>query len=531
MTPFPWTLQRYIFREMGKTFLLTSIALTGMFGLGGGVLNMVRLGEVTPAQLWRMMALLLPLAAGLTLPIAALFSAAATYGRLSADNEFVACRGSGINMYILFAPTVMLSLLGACLTFGLSNYVIPGMVRGLDQLVTADVGSLIRQRLNRPRGIRLGGKYRIHADECVTDPARPNEVSLVGVAFVEVDNDEWVRFGTAKEVRLHFDRDESHLRVAGWMSGLSYYDRKVGQFVEEAGQYIEPNEVLSAVPQKAKFLNLNELLHYLANPHEWHETRRHLDRLRMAIGQQMVYDDVWEHWNAGASLRFTDGRKRFTLSAKQAGRIPMHGGVELFDVSIVETQEGRTRLITAQRAILEVTRGESLAHSGLRIELRNARLSDGTATIERAKEVLGPVAINEEIVARVEALTVEDLLRSDGLKEDGVLIDVRKRAAGSMGATYRHVIGTISERLAFSLSIFVLVILAAVLGIVFRGSHVMTAFGISFVPLLFVLLMIVTGKQMSHNAGTHLLGLTMIWSGLLVVGGLDIWTLTRVLRR
>ena len=76
-----------------------------------------------------------------------------------------------------------------------------------------------------------------------------------------------------------------------------------------------------------------------------------------------------------------------------------------------------------------------------------------------------------------------------------------------------------------------LVILAAVLGIVFRGSHVMTAFGISFVPLLFVLLMIVTGKQMSHNAGTHVLGLMMIWSGLLVVAGLDVWTLTRVLRR
>ena len=110
---FPWTLQRYIFREMGKTFLLTVVALTAVLGLGGGVLNMIKLGEATPGQLLRLMGLVVPIAVALTLPIAALFSAAATYGRLSADNEFVACRSSGINMHTLFLPTVVLSVVSA----------------------------------------------------------------------------------------------------------------------------------------------------------------------------------------------------------------------------------------------------------------------------------------------------------------------------------------------------------------------------------------------------------------------------------
>ena len=162
--PFPWTIQRYIFREMSKAFVLAAIALTGVLGLGGGVMNMIKLGEVTPLQLFRLIALLLPLAAAMTLPIAALFGAAATYGRLSADNEFVACRSSGINLHVLFFPTLVLSLVSAGLSFGLTNFVIPGMVRNLEELVKADIGMLAQQRLNRPSGLSLGRNHRITAE-------------------------------------------------------------------------------------------------------------------------------------------------------------------------------------------------------------------------------------------------------------------------------------------------------------------------------------------------------------------------------
>jgi lipopolysaccharide export LptBFGC system permease protein LptF len=86
----PWILQRYVFREMGKTLLLAIVGLTVTFSLGGGLLNMIRLGEATPSQFTRLLALLIPLAAAMTLPVAALFAATAAYGRLSADNEFVA---------------------------------------------------------------------------------------------------------------------------------------------------------------------------------------------------------------------------------------------------------------------------------------------------------------------------------------------------------------------------------------------------------------------------------------------------------
>ncbi|UCC29495.1 MAG: LptF/LptG family permease [Phycisphaerales bacterium] len=530
--PFPWTLQRYIFREMGKTFLLAAVALTAVLGLGGGVLNMIKLGEATPLQLARLMALLLPLAAALTLPIAALFSATATYGRLSADNEFVACRSSGINLHVLFLPTIVLSLLSAGLSFGLTNYVIPGMVGNLEELIKADIGAIAQQRLARARGMALGQRYRITADQSLVDPTNPNRINLRHIAFVEVDGDEWVRFGTARELGLDFDRRERRIRVSGRMKDLSYYDRKQGQFVEERSQTIPTNEFESPVTQKIKFLNLNKLLVYLSEPAEWYEVREEMERLRKGVGRWMIYDTLWEQWLSERRLTLSGQRRQYDIrSYGEGGRLPREGGIELTDVTIQEVKSGRRRSITAQRATIEVTRGDTIAESGIRIELRDARFSDGADVIPRNKETLGPVTIAPELITRIENLTEHELLHPTATPPGDPLAEWRERAIGAQGETVRRIVGAINERLAFSVSVFALVILGAALGIVFRGSHVMAAFGISFVPLLFVLIMIVMGKQMAHNAATYGSGLLLMWSGIVVVGGLDVWTLTRVLRR
>jgi lipopolysaccharide export LptBFGC system permease protein LptF len=528
---FPWTLQRYIFREMGKAFLLAAVALAGVVGLGGGILNMIKLGEATPDQLFRLMALLLPLSIALTLPIAALFSAAATYGRLSGDNEFVACRSSGINIHVLFLPCVVLSLLSAGVSFAFTNFVIPGMVRNLNEFIGADVGTLIRQRLDRPRGLTLGGRYRIHADECVTDPVDPGRLTLRGIAFVEVEGDQWVRFGTARELRVGIDRNEADFQVSGALAGMSYYDRKADQFVEVDQQTIASSRLPTPVPQKIKYLNLQELLHYLSYPGNWHEVREEVKALRQAAGKLIVYDALWEDWSADKALTLADGRTTVSIKAASGGIIPRGGGIELTDATIEERRQSGRRTSDAQRAVLEVTRGETIADSGLKIELYDVRLTDGRVSVQKPRETLALMGIDPELIARVERISEDDLLSSSKATANDPLVERRTKAREKWGSTCRQIVGSIHERLAFSISVLVLVILGAALGIILRGSHVITAFGISFVPTLFVIITIVMGKQMANNATTYGLGIWVIWSGILLVAVLDVWTLTRVLRR
>jgi len=531
--PFPWILQRYIFREMGKTFLLAAVALTAVLGLGGGLLKMVRFGEMTPGQLIRLMALMLPVAAALTLPIAALFSAAAAYGRLSADNEFVACRSSGINMHVLFLPTVVLSLFSAAVTFGFINFLIPGMVRNLNEFIATDVGALLQQRLNRPRGITLGGRYRIHADDSTVDASGSNQVVLRRVAFVEVDEDEWVRFGTAREVNLNFERDEQRIRFSGRMSGLSFYDRRAARFADLEEQTVPPNELPTLVPQEIKFLNLWQLLHYWRHPNEWREARDEMTRLRLVVCRRLVYDALVDRWTTSGGLALADDQAELTIdTSRDLLRIPRDGGIEISSPVIEEHKRGRVRQITADRAILEVVRAGSLEETGIEVVAYDAHITSEGVAIEKAKEVLGPVSIPPELIREVTQMSDAQLMSTPGsLAGSDPVTGQRGRARDARDEAARRITATISERFAFSVSVFVLVILGAALGIVFRGAHVVAAFGISFLPSLLVIILIVMGKQMAHNAPTHILGLFVMWGGIVLVTGLDAWILTRVLRR
>lgn len=531
--PFPWTLQRYLCRELGKTFVLASLTLMVVLGLGGGVLNMIKLGGVSPGQLFRLMALVLPLSAALTLPVAALFSATATYGRFSSDNEFVACRASGINLHVLFLPTVLLSLFAAGISFGLTNFVIPQMVRNLNAFVGSDFGALIEQRINQPRGLTLGGNnmYRIYADRCITDQAFPDRVTLQKVVWVAIDQGDWERYGTFRELHLRFHSDENPPRISAVAIGVHWYDRKLGRYFENERQSIASSQVPSFVPPKIKFLNLNELFHYLKNPTDWHEVRERMTELRTDSGRLAVLQTIWDDLQHDKEVTLGDSKAVYTLHAARRPAPLLGDWLELGSISVDERRADRRRTITAERANIEITHGETLAQCGIRIEAYEARLSSGSGTLTRGKVTLGPVAIDPELVKRLDSRTDAELLAPGTGIVAELLEKKRQEVLAEKGATVRHIVGAINERIASSVSVFALVILAAALGVVFRGSQVIAAFGISFVPAIFVIVAIVMGKQMAQNEGTHGLGLTLIWGGIGLVTALDGWVLMRVLRR
>lgn len=529
---FAWTLQFYIFREMGKVFLLTAVALTGVLGLGGGVLNMIKLGDATPEQLFRLMALVLPVAIALTLPIAALFSAAAIYGRFSADNEFLACRGSGINLQHLLLPAVVLSLVSACVTFAFINFLIPGIVRNLNEFIGADVATLIERRLDRPQGMSLGKSYRIAADDTTVDASHPDQVTLNRVTFVEVDGEEWVRFGSAREVNLNFAGDDARQWVYGSMNGLSFFDHKADRFTDLESQVIRSIELPSLVPLEIKFLDLGELLYYWSRPDEWRTVERAMSRLRTATGRWVVYDALTEDWVEDKEIVLKSPAVRFTLHADAAARVPREGSIQFTAVTIEEDRRGSRRTYTADRAILELGRGDTLEECEIRIDVYDVRIVDGQRRFQRAKDRLGPIGIAADLKERVARIPQNDLLQPAAAQADeDPWAVMRLKAVEERAQTLRAITGTIHQRMAFSVSVIFLVTLGAVLGIFFRGSQAVTAFGISFVPSLVVIVTIVMGKQMASNAPTHTAGLMLIWSGIVLVVAIDAWLLTRRLWR
>jgi hypothetical protein len=419
-------------------------------------------------------------------------------------------------------------------------------------VVESNVAGLIEQRLHRPRGLKLGD-YRIYADEMQADPDRNDPVVLHRVAFVQTKGETWVRYGSALSVGLHFDRQADRIRAAAVMSGLTLFDRKEGSFSEVGELEVSAPEAPVLLRYQIKFMNLWELFHYWANPTEWPPVAETIERLRTAVGRLRVHEALLEDWKTDKTIMLSSvgcvpdapeqgGCRTFTLRAQRAEAIPGGDGVELTDAVISEKTNGKERMHAARRVVLEVMRAKAPAESEIRIEGYGVRVTDGAQTVERAREDLGPAEVPPQLAERIARLSVTELLETDfrfvrdapyaaTATTADPLAERRKEVHEWLGGTVRRIAATFSERAAFSSSVLVLVLLGAVLGIVFRGSQAVVAFGISFVPSLFVIILIVMGKQLSQNAGTHIAGLATMWVGIVVTAFVDWWTLVRVLRR
>jgi lipopolysaccharide export LptBFGC system permease protein LptF len=211
--------------------------------------------------------------------------------------------------------------------------------------------------------------------------------------------------------------------------------------------------------------------------------------------------------------------------------VPGDDGIEITNAVIEMTRQGLHSRYVVKRATLESVRSRSGTQAEVRIEAYGVQVfgEARTSPTQRERVTLGPWPIAVETQGEMSRSSIEELLRSEQLDET---VKKRQREARNwLEGTYRRLVATLHERTAFTFSVLVLVVLGAGLGIVFRGAHAATAFGISFVPSLLVIILIVTGKQMAQNAGTFWLGLILMWSGIAAVGLLDWWTLTRWLRR
>lgn len=524
----PWTIQRYIFREMSKTFVLSAAVLTGALGLGGGVHQMLELKEATPWQVLQLMALVLPVAGALTLPIAALFSAAATYGRLSADNEFIACRSGGINLHVLFLPALVLGVVSAAITFVCMSLIIPRMVLNLTEIVSNNPATWIQQRLHRPQGLKIEN-HRIYADHIETDDL--GTIHMSGVAFVETHGDAWVRYGTAQNIRLRFDRAGQRLRIGGTMTGLTLFDRKEDQFSQVGEQQISAPDVPFLLQHEIKFLTLGELLHYGRNPQTWPPAVEVIERLRMTLGRYAIQNSIVRTWEKDRKI-VLGGDPQFVVTGTELARVPEDDSVEISNAVIEETRGDIRRRYLVKRAVLEPVRSETPGQGEIRIEGYNVTVQEGARSLERARETIGPASVAIAAVDQIANRGIDELLASDSPALASETIQKRQKEARAwIEGTYRRIIATINERAAFTFSVLVLVILGAGLGIVFRGAHAATAFGISFIPSMLVIVLIVTGKQMAQNESTFSTGLGTMWLGIVIVGVLDVWTLSRWVRR
>src|SRR6186997_802609 len=101
---FGTTINRMIFWELARVFVLTLTGLTGLFLVGLVVQQANQLG-LSLQQTLAAIPLLVPSTLPFTIPATTLFAASVAYGRLAHDNEAVALKAAGVDLYVVLRPS------------------------------------------------------------------------------------------------------------------------------------------------------------------------------------------------------------------------------------------------------------------------------------------------------------------------------------------------------------------------------------------------------------------------------------------
>jgi len=303
-----FTLHRYIFRDLLKTFFLATLVLSVVLGLGT-MLKPLREYSVDIRQVPELLFCTFPMTLTMVIPIAALLSATINYGRLAVDNEINACRSSGIGLITLIYPAVALALLVGMATLLLAFHVIPRFAHRFENIFTSDVESILYRNIEKQGnlGDLLSG-FRIHADRAI-----PEEHCLQGVAIVELGKGKQIdRIITAKQLSVDLKSQQADGRI---LLRLKDWTVVEGESAASMGDYTFAIPMPTFFRDDIKFKNLDDLKAIRADMTRFREIRQQLDSVRGQLLMEMFFHYCDQQLMQKGVVEFNQPDKKIRLYA------------------------------------------------------------------------------------------------------------------------------------------------------------------------------------------------------------------------
>jgi lipopolysaccharide export LptBFGC system permease protein LptF len=542
------TLHAYLARELLKTFLMTSVALTLLVVMGGGVANIFRSQGIGTEEMAKVFAFLTPVAVTLILPVAALFSAAITYGRAAADNEVLACRAAGINIHKLLLSAALLGLFVTVFTYWSWNFMIPHLSGRIKELSRRDLPTIVKRQFEKAKPLSFG-KYRITTDRCSTIPVDklPENVrdthtylQLAGVSFIEIEDQEPVRYGSADETIIAFDNSSSIPRVTVDLQGVRSFDASRRQYYELEHQILGPFDIPMPIKHRTKFENLRRLIYYTDHPEAIPELEDRLFGLKRELMTCFLSQDLEEHLTGGHEYELQGPQVHYRISASQYRTDEYDGRPSLQDVTVMETRGSDKRMLSAETALLELKssldRNNPVIVVSLvgDVQIRQVPARSGDRVIRRPRETLQSVYYldQQRLREKVEAFDFLALLDEDhSFEMPRRQTKLRSRLIDRFAEYQAEVRGEIHFRASYSLCTIAIVLFGAILGIIVRGGQVLTAFGISCLPMTFVVVASIVGRNLADRPQFSTLSICVMWGVVIFMYLATALVATRVLKR
>ncbi|MDD5134715.1 MAG: LptF/LptG family permease [Phycisphaerae bacterium] len=514
-------LHRYIFRELLKVFVLSAVALSVIMSLGS-LLRPIQEYGVGPAQVVDLLGYFLPITMTFVLPVAALFATSLVYGRFAADNEFDACKASGISPAMLVYPGLILAIVVAIANLILSFHIVPAYVHRAESSIKADAKQILFRNIHRQGYYNLpGGQFRIYADA-----ADAKSSSLFGVVIMDTEKGINRKLITAESATINFDSS------SGGASEVKVFAKNAFQFDQYGGIFFKAISVIgqfaSLMKDDVKFKKIEQINAIKTSPITYYPIavtawdayeRMAMELLAGEISKVVAEpnNNFYQLYNKDKLIRFSG--KNCSI-AKEQNQIKLTGEVSLFEY---DRKSGELlKSYKGQELFLQLsTETEKRPSTLLIITFPNALWLDrGVEYVKpryTAQELSLPGSVmaklGEDVIATVEqhkyipqpspqlAILIQDLSRK-------------------IRVTFLEIEAEIHSRLVFGIGCISLILSGIGLGIRFRGGHLLTAFGVSSIPAAVLLIFIMAGKNITKNQSSEAgagFGVAFMWIGLLVL--------------
>ena len=554
-----FTLHRYIFRDLVKTFLLASLVLSLILGLGIMLRPMRQFG-VDPARVPELIFCTLPITLTMVMPIAALFSTTLNYGRLAVDNEINACRSSGIGLMTLIYPALTLALLVGMATLLLAFHVIPVFTQKFDAILKADAEAILYRNITKTGSLGdFGGKfsrYRLHADR-----AFPDQHRLENFIVLQTDGDTIERVISARDVRIYFQSQENQQQVTLHLSDCREIERDENKFYVREADHLEIRiPIPSLWKDDVKFKKLAEMQEIRRDMTRFKPVRELLDQYRRQLitesffhwcNRQLqekqyvdlpVEQDRLRIWAMNCRIKPDkpprgDRKDKKKVKPKKVSTAQLTGlasGEIHVDHYYPNQPQHPSRHYEAEKARLVINPLTTPLTATLLLERVTRTYAGDPRDYTDRTYTLANIEIPASIKTPVFAYNLKEVLARDAHPRiaSAYLESLYRKLTKLCNGLETEITVELHTRLAFGVSCVVLVVFGAALGIILRSGHLLSAFGVSCVPAILCLTTIFTGKHIAEDSSSGMVwGIVFLWSGIVVVTVADGWIIRNLLRR
>lgn len=532
------TLYRYIFKELFRIFLLTAVALTVVLSLSS-LLEPIQEYGIGPSQVVDLLLCFSLIMLTFVLPIAALFGASLSYGRLAADNEIDAFKASGVSPLSLTYPAFVLAMLVAMANLVLSFHVMPLFVHQSEQSIKADAKQILFRNLQRHGYYRLdnrpGKQSSVYAD--YVDPQKD---LLAGVVVVNYRGGELDKINAVDLAHVTFDSNEQFSEVRITAQNHIQMGSDWGTFK----RFSVRHRVGSLLDDKINFKRITEMKEIQANPLSFYPIAKRAHDTSIQFFTELLYQDIQRQLQQGRRYILANDKQRVELSSTTVQMSDKHSivladdinddidEVEL-DIHTLGTQPSNISL-QCKKITLYLDGNEFSPH--LTLEFNNASNEQDNRVIswEVIRDLRLPPSIQSHVPpsAVLNHLTEASFNAALPMGPSEKLLDLQHLLTREINITNAEIQAEIHARLVFGIGCVPMILIGAALGIMKRDGHLLSAFGISFIPALVLLVAIISGKHIQENIGSSqaISGLGLMWAGLGVLFIMALGLYRRLLR-